>query len=191
MNLKLEEKINLFFLDPKKPRPPRTYGVLHSLRKDISNAYGDENKNCRTLFLGAMGIFAGIDLLAKLADGNDDIGKVGKRFHKFLRLYADRTSKKSDREIVYQLRNALIHSFGLRSESNNKVYQFNMVETGKELIHIPANETDTYVINIHILREVFNEAILKYETKLRSDSETQHKFEEMYDKYGQHAFIED
>ena len=56
------DDIALFFTDPAlQPSIPGTLSVLYLLRRDISLCIGER----RTLWLGAMGTLAGIDLLAK------------------------------------------------------------------------------------------------------------------------------
>ncbi len=96
-----------------------------------------------------MGICAGIDLLGKFFVGNDDKGGVGKRFRNFLITYF--SVPQNDAETLYQLRNSLLHSFGLYSEVTDKagkvvqIYKFVLYGNTRTLItpidHLPQRFT--------------------------------------------------
>ena len=110
---------DLFFENPDVRRDgPGEFGILYLLRRDINR--------CLVLgegsWLGAMGVMAGVDLLGKFLEGNDDTGKVGKRFRHFLRQYFP-LGDASDAETLYQLRNSMLHSFGLYSPTENREYR--------------------------------------------------------------------
>ncbi len=112
--------IDMFFMSPSiAPRRHGTFSQLYLLRRDISACF------CASiLWPGVMAICAGIDLLGKFLAGNDDGKKVGERFETFLKIYFKISS--DDAKIIYQLRNSLLHSFGLYSEvkdRNGKVKQ--------------------------------------------------------------------
>jgi hypothetical protein len=71
-----------------------------------------------------MAVLVGVDLLAKFFAGSDDVGKVGDRFRGFLERFFSITNP-ADRDVIYQLRNSLLHSFGLYSkDKNSDVYRF-------------------------------------------------------------------
>ena len=122
---KFDQKFKMFFEDPRnEPKPPGTYGILYLLRRDISRCLR-ENPTAEKKMEGnpiiwpaAMLVMAGIDLLGKFYKGKDDTGKVGKRFINFLKNYFNICQE--DAEIVYQLRNSLLHSFGLYSTKTPK-----------------------------------------------------------------------
>ena len=72
-----------------------------------------------------MAVMAGVDLVAKFLEGKDNTS-VGGRFRKFLE-QCFKLASQSDREIIYQLRNSLLHSFGLYSEdSTGRIYRFSL-----------------------------------------------------------------
>jgi hypothetical protein len=67
-----------------------------------------------------MAVLAGIDLIAKFIY-RDLANEVGKRFTDFVSKYINNIFH----EELYQLRNSLLHSFGLYSETRNgKAYHF-------------------------------------------------------------------
>lgn len=182
----IERKIDLFF---KNPNDFNTHAGIHStlylLRRDTSLCLGyDPNNNQKlnfeALFPGTMAILAGIDLLAKFCYGDSTKrGEVGKRFRDYIRDYLDNYFA----EELYQLRNALLHSFGLYSKANNgKVYNFVLT---RGLDRLVKKETEiTYLVDINILWKMFEESINKYLKDLRSDETLQRTFLDMFVKYG-------
>jgi len=129
------------------------------------------------IFPGVMGIMAGIDLLAKFYAGTDE-GSSGKRFKHFAKGYID----KEYYEEIYQLRNALLHSFGTFSiDRRGKTYRFTLDQTSPELVNF---REDLIIINIQILRQKFEEAIERYRQDLLELEYLQTKFLEMYRRYG-------
>ena len=113
LDLSFEQSFELFFLNPQTPiEPPANYGVLYLLRRDIYKCLGYEmqtwkTKNEAILWPATMTTLAGIDLLAKFYTGDDSLGNVGSRFKTFYAIYIDRSSS----EVIYQLRNSMLHSF--------------------------------------------------------------------------------
>lgn len=133
------------------------------------------------LWPGAMGMLAGFDLLAKFFAGSDDVGKVGARFTAFVREFA--VTDPSDADVVYQLRNALLHSFGLYSRSKNRIYRFTLTnKVGTALVlHTPPDE---YRVDLSTLHRAFEKAIAAYCLRLDGDADLQSKFRAMYASYG-------
>ena len=113
--MNLDEKIAAFFQDPSID--PQTllhpgqnlFGNLYLLRRDIERAFSKEAK-----WLGVMGIMAGFDLLAKLYAGTDE-NSVTERFENFVSKYVTNNNA-TETDVIYQLRNSLLHSFGLYSK---------------------------------------------------------------------------
>lgn len=112
-----QSNFDLFFEDPKTPKiKPDDFSVLYLLRRDISQCMGiNPNTGCKTdnqaIWPGVMAILSGIDLLGKFYAGSD-VGQVGIRFKSYVEKYFN-DIKEEDKETIYQLRNALLHSFGL------------------------------------------------------------------------------
>lgn len=189
------DDIALFFRDPcEEPRLPGTFGILYLLRRDINDCIYKK----RTQFLGAMGIFAGIDLLAKFLAGSDAVGRLGPRFRAFVAEYLKPLTSE-DAESIYQARNALIHSFGLYSEKRRgkrvQKYHFGFVSVLPNALFVPVppdalpverNPTgsDEYLINLFVLWGRFEQAIHRYHTDLESSAELRTHFGAMFPKYG-------
>jgi hypothetical protein len=172
--------IDLFFQDPEtEPSSPGRFGVLYLLRRDI--------KQCITtgqiLWPATMAILAGIDLLGKFYAGEDGRG-VGRRFRSFIDNYFQPISS-DDAETIYQLRNALLHSFGLYSKSRANNYFFSLIlpEAGPLVQRHPQNR-EQYLISITALYDKFETAIERYRTELEADSDLQDKFSKMFPYYG-------
>ena len=174
----------LFFEDPAQPRVSvGRLGVLYLLRRDINYCMGVDTGRPQALFPAAMAILAGVDLLAKFYKGTDN-GGVGKRFKEFVKKYFQRLTP-DEADQLYQFRNALMHSFGLYSETKHKKYQFS-VNAGKSgtgaLVEPRGN--DWYFVGIQTLHERFEEAIEDYRNDLKQSQDLRAKFMTMWQKYG-------
>ncbi|MDY6796945.1 MAG: hypothetical protein SWK76_16935 [Actinomycetota bacterium] len=228
------EKFNRFFEDPSQYRGPcGDYGVLYLLRRDIDRCLNIEcgrretvlrelrkNRNIPSeidkpiaLFPAATTILTGIDLLAKHYEGTD-VGHVGRRFKIFIERYFDLDNNNPrgacDQEIIYQFRNALLHSYGLYSKKYSKtrnkrtIYIFKaMAENGPlieytgKLSH-PIGLTEVrkknpelilydgylYSIDLYKLYVRFEDAIDHYREDLLANTTLQYKFDYMYNFYG-------
>ena len=164
----------LFFEDPKVYRyPPGNFGVLYLLRRDI-----DQCLTHSILWPGAMAIMAGIDLLAKFECG-DDPGGVGRRFRGFVERYLHLSAP--DSELMYLLRNSLLHSFGLYSESRGVVRRFRLTANqGAPLIAGPTKSC----VDLFALDDSFEKALGEYRARLQGDAALQSQFALMFPKYG-------
>src|SRR5262245_32996316 len=116
MDSELRRKMDLFFLDPSiEPNVQRgtttTLSVLYLLRRDIRGCLSER----KYLIPATMTMLAGVDLLAKFLAGDDATGKVTLRFKGFVSTYFQPLAP-NDEAVIYALRNALLHSFGLYSE---------------------------------------------------------------------------
>jgi len=182
---------DLFFLSPRTEiNPPSWFGVLYLLRRDIDLCMGidpttGEPVCYRALWPGAMAILAGVDLLAKFFDGSDT-GKIGERFCKFLADPRVSMLSPEDRDVIYQLRNSLLHSFGLYSEKRAgkkaKVYRFFLTSNGTGPL-VSRNPPD-YCVDLRVLHREFEKAVEAYRAALDSNSQLQDNFVAMFGKYG-------
>jgi hypothetical protein len=167
-----QEHFDIFFKDPfEEPERPSTCGVLYLLRRDIIVCF--DKKIAK--WPATMAIFAGIDLLGKFYAGEDK-SRVGPRFKAFVERYFDFSP--DDAETIFQLRNALMHSFGLYSKGRH----FSL--TDRETDFLIRRDSNYAIINIVALKEEFEAAVEKYQADVRVDSDLQKKFEEMYPNYG-------
>jgi hypothetical protein len=189
MNPDLSEKIDLFFQDPKvhhpAPSTSKQYGILHLLRRDIIRCSGKDPETGQeskiiALWPQTMAVLAGIDLLAKFYEGSDS-NAIGKRFARFVKDNFDISSEKA--ETIWQLRNSLLHSFGLFSKDNKgKIYKFKVTNEGGELVsNIGSNQ---YRIDLLTLNSMFEKAVDKYKKRLLEDACLQKNFQSMFENYG-------
>jgi hypothetical protein len=180
---------DLFFLSPRTKVPrPNQFGVLYLLRRDIDQCMGidpdtGQDVGPTALWPGAMAILAGVDLLAKFWAGSDAQREVSKRFRGFLDCCFDVTKPK-DREAIYQLRNSLLHSFGLYSKDKDKEYRFVLAFDGEDVALVSHTPPDKYYVNLRVLHGELEKAIGAYCTKLSSDTQLQNKFAAMFGNYG-------
>jgi hypothetical protein len=124
------------------------------------------------------GVMAGIDLLGKFLY-SDVANEVSKRFKNVV----SNKMKLGYQEELYQLRNSLLHSFGLFSEGKNgKVYRFTLTR-GKHIL-VDSLPNDVYEIDIYKLWNAFEEVIETYRLELIDDVELQKTFTKMLPKYG-------
>jgi hypothetical protein len=179
--------VDLFFEDPANPHTTsRTYSTLHLLRRDIKTCLGinpntDDETGYQAIWPGTMAIMAGIDLLAKFLAGTDK-GQSGPRFKKFIAEYLGPISP-DEVETIYQLRNALMHSFGLYSETRKgKVYKFVLSAKGDALVQKRAG--DNHWVDILTLHRRFEAAVVAYRADLKSNHDLQVRFDKMFQKYG-------
>ncbi len=148
----------LFFEDPTiEPKPPGEFSVLYLLRRDIQACLDNQ-----TAWPAAMMILAGIDLLAKFNAGEDSVGNIGKRFHNYVNEHFEPLD---EGELIYQLRNSLFQSFGLRStDKRGNVYKFTVsASPGQPLFQ---KRDGRHVVDIHALNTAFEESIANYRRTL-------------------------
>lgn len=182
-----DPKADLFFEDIKISRPPPAdYGVLHLLRRDICLCFGLDpatqvQTSHPTLWPGGMAILAGIDLVAKFVEGEDTFGQAGQRFRDYITKYFQPISP-NDTETIYQLRNALLHSFGLYSRHKERTYHFVLTANGSALVQLHA--PDNYQIDLRSLHQKFETSLVKYSTDLNADGTLQSNFLKMFTNYG-------
>jgi hypothetical protein len=182
-------EIDLFFDDPSEYHaPPRQYSNLYLLRRDIDYCLGINRKTgadspCAALFLGTVGILAGIDLLAKFREGKDStgIGEVGNRFRDYIAKNFPNVAP-GNPHLLYQLRNSLIHSYGLYSKDKTHKYHFKLGWVSGAVVTSEPN--DIYVVAVKTLYRDFEHSINDYRTKLIGDSTLQKNFSKMFPYYG-------
>ena len=178
---------DLFFREPNEPPSfPDTFGVLYLLRRDAIQCTGiDPNTGAKNMPIaiwpGAMTVLAGVDLLGKFYTGSDKIGEVGKRFKGFLSQYFA-PIKQDDENTIYQLRNALLHSFGLYSETKTEIFRFKIKLSGGELV--TRVDSEKVHVDLKTLHQKFEHAIKEYQCDIGGCSKLQRNFRNMFHKYG-------
>jgi len=184
MSNNLYDNISLFLKNPNNfDARQGVHSTLYLLRRDASLCFGyDPNNNQKiqfeALFPATMAVLAGIDLVAKFVY-RDSANEVGKRFKNFVSNYIDNTFHVE----LYQLRNSLLHSFGLHSETKDgKVYHFVLTRgSGKLIEHVLAK---SYLVDIELLWKKFENSINVYDQELKNSADLQQNFSDMFPKYG-------
>ena len=181
----MNEEIDFFFKNPHEfTDEPGKKSILYLLRRDIMTCFGlDANTNepipSAAFFPGTMATMAGIDLLAKFYEGNDDTNTAKKRFKAFVQEYID----SGNEERIYQLRNALIHSFGIYSKGKDGIkYRFRLDTESPNLV--TQIDENNYLVNIKLLREQFESACERYYNDLFFSSVLRQKFMRVFEHYG-------
>lgn len=179
--------LEVFFQEPNNFDDNQdVFSTLFLLRRDTLTCFGINPNNYdrieyQAIFPGTMAILAGIDLLAKFYYTDNEISGnfSSDRFKKFVLQYIDNKNQ----EVIYQLRNSLLHSFGLYSK-DKKENEYNFIlDRGKsELI----NQIDTknFVISVDLLRAKFENSIALYKADLVNNLKLKTNFELMIPKYG-------
>jgi len=129
-----------------------------------------------------MAVLAGTDLLAKFYAGSDARGQVTARFKNFVRDFF-RPIAIGDDETIYQLRNSLLHSFGLFSEGQGNTYHFHLTARGG-VPFIQATPPVDYQIDLIELHGRFEQAIVLYAAELETHPQLQANFLTMFANYG-------
>jgi hypothetical protein len=169
--------VELFFKDPGiGPSPPDEFGTLYLLRRDIKSCM-----DAKILWPGAMCIMAGIDLLGKCLDGKDSPREAGKRFCSFVEKYFYLAP--SQAEALYQLRNSLLHSFGLISNARSANFRFQLRASGSQILIAPL-PSNLFSVDLICLQDGFEKAVGDYHRDLIGDAELQKKFAAMFLVYG-------
>ena len=173
-----DNQIEFFFKDPAMaPVRPGDNSTLYLLRRDVNDCIPQN----RCLFLGVMGILAGVDLIAKFLAGQDG-GGLGSRFKRFLRDYFPPLNPGED-ETLYQLRNSLLHSFGLYSRSRSgRDFHFLVTPRGANLLEDAGQ--DTFLVGVNPLHERFETAVNKFAGDVRTRDDLKNNFGLMFSKYG-------
>jgi hypothetical protein len=128
-----------------------------------------------------MAILAGIDLVAKFLKGDDSIGQVGQRFRDYITKYFLPISS-GDEKAIYELRNSLLHSFGLYSQTRTNTYRFMLSANNFALVQ--SLGADSYQIDLRTLHQKFENSLGKYVNDLNVDVTLQNNFLKMFPKYG-------
>ena len=183
-----DPRADLFFTNPtNNPVGHGQFGVLYLLRRDVVACLGLDpatGNHLREpiLWPGAMATLAGVDLLAKFYAGSDAQGQVGNRFKTFVRAFFQGLTPGDD-ETLFQLRNSLLHSFGLYSENRTRTYHFHVTAAGN-VPFIQQTSPIDFQIDLLVLHQRFEEALARYAAALEGQQELQTKFIAMFTNYG-------
>jgi hypothetical protein len=178
-----------FFAPPSVSFPlPDYLGTLFLLRKDIISSLGrnpgtSNPTGCFAPLAGAMAILAGVDLLAKFASGEDAPQEVAARFRNFLHKYFQLGSTDNE-ETICRLRDALIGSFGLRSQDDaGREYRFDLTYRNGPLI-TAFDVTGQVEVRVIALQRQFEGAVESFRKDTNDSAVLQRNFNRMFPKYG-------
>lgn len=194
------DPIERFFEDTKINHDvliePYDFSILYLLIRDIKTCFGIDPStnspfrciNCKeatkiqSQWPAVMGILAGIDLLGKFYAGSDESGYVGRRFKDFIREFFELNNEDEESSILYELRNSMLHSFGLYSDRYRLTLIANMNSPFIEVLENPNKKRA--IINVNELYEKFLIAVNKYHEKLIKSEELKRRFNNMFVNYG-------
>ena len=153
----------MFFRKPNETEEPMFYGTLYLLRRDILTCLGTDPDTGQVLehkarWPALMAILAGIDLLGKFVEGRGvEQGSSNLKFKGYLEGYLAVDSEE-DRETLYQLRCAVLHSFGWFSicSRTKREYRFQLAGVNDvPLIQRTADGQgrDVYIVALGVLYE--------------------------------------
>lgn len=201
-----------FFRCPRSaPESGQAFSQLYLLRRDIDTCFGtDPNTGiswspreqttgqriyCHAIWPGTMAVLAGIDLLGKFLAGTDktrgpgSVG-VGTRFKQFAQRYLDLSPP--DDHVIYQLRNALLHTFGLYAEDvdrdGNVTVTYAFVLGGKVPGLVQRLPDGRFQVDVQALRERFEKGVSRYAADLgdpscQDQSSLKAKFDALFPKH--------
>jgi hypothetical protein len=176
--------LEFFFKYEKDISGKTTFSNLNLLRRDIYTCFNINPNDLKStigssaLWPGTMAILAGIDLLAKFYLGNDDYNNSKQAFKNYTYEFIEQEYV----EELYQLRNALLHSFGLYSMYRKKVYKFVLTEDPSFFIKNNSSN-DRCIVSIKTLHHKFEESICDFYNRYK-DLDSYDKFDELFKKYG-------
>ena len=203
-------KIAHFFTAPAVD--PATLGMIKStlylLRRDVNFCLGIDHETGahdptqgRAIFPGVMTIMAGWDLLGKFLAGDDDpYHRVGARLQAFIQRYVRTVTcdalTNAQAWCLWQLRNCMLHSFGLLAKVNDArqfadVVRFVLAEDGMDVIVVGrtggAERDWTAVVDYWKLHAQFEQSIVAYRRELEnpaSGGDLRNHFDRMWTDYG-------
>lgn len=204
----LASKIAHFFTDPAVD--PSSLGMVKStlylLRRDVNFCFGiahgtgaRDRTRGRAIFPGVMTIMAGWDLLGKFLAGSDDLHQAGQRLRAFVQRYArsEAGCRLREEEVwcLWQLRNVMLHSFGLLAKVNDPkqfadIVRFVLVEEGMDVIVVGrtggAARDWTAVVDYWKLQRQFVQSIAAYRQEMEDPElgkDLRSQFEKMWTDY--------
>lgn len=182
-----DDLIALFFKEEKETiEKPGLNSILFILKREIKHCFGINpetglSNGVYAKWPGTMAIMAGIDLLAKYYFGTLDVKDSSLRFKQFLEDFWN--LDKREQEIIYQLRNSLLHSFGLYSiGKNGKEYKFTLTESTDKMINI--SNDNNYLIDIDKLCDAFFLGATNYKNRVLKEEKLKTNLTVVFCKIG-------
>lgn len=170
--------LNRTFRKPSPETHERT-SLLGLLRSDLKHYYGAESDSVgsvTTPLLAALGICAGLELLAKYWSGSPDVS--ASKVSEFLTTVTDLST--GDAEIVLQFRNSLAHGYalGTRRRKDRRPFRYTLDTGGTSMSPLISHTTpDNYTINLWSLKHLFRLAIRRCKHAIADDPQRLMEFQ--------------
>ncbi len=172
-----------FFKHPNKaPVVPGDNSTLFLLRRELAtlnNAFPGA-----MLWPKAMLMMAGIDLMAKFKYNSDRIsgGAIGQRYRDFCYAYIvdAGANRNRDADLMWQLRNSMLHSFGVYSDRGTGHRFLLDYAPGSSLIRV--NAGGRFVVNLKVFFQRFGSSIRQFNQHVAANPIQ--LTQQMFDKYG-------
>jgi len=190
--------------DPAHHARAGANSVLYLLRRELIETIGydpnteteddvDQGGSRRRLFASAILMFTTVDLLAKYMFG--DSGGIGERFKQFLQSPDGGGLAPSDAELLWAVRNSLVHAFGLPDSTRLAATGHQSVGIAQRLpttaggfdgLVVVAHRGDAAVVYVDGLFRVVKHAIDRYRQTLSGagSSEARTAFTSAFSSYG-------
>ncbi len=188
----IKDIINEFFFAPTTPKsPPGLFSSLYLLRRDAAQCMGINPNTfqpfppgtAQALWPGLMGVFAGIDLLAKFYKG--DGGPIKNRFEDYCKDYVV-PEHRDWKESLWKLRNSVMHSFGLYGGMvNGKKERYLLTAGLGTLLSSVETDSERHVqFDVKEIRSWFEEYIPQFRGWLETSPDVPTDLKELFIKYG-------
>lgn len=196
------EDIAFFFTDPSAVghdahQPTGKVSTLYLVRQESQDCFVGRTlaradlalklprRRYRRLFATSMVLFAGLDLLAKFYEGDDDRRRIGHRFHTFVRDEMKLTV--AEATALWSVRNTIMHSFGLwDTNANQRVAVASSCRAPRRVDFAPVQSGgQRWMLCIEHLYRAFCSALDTYRTDLDANEDALlSKFAKMFPTYG-------
>lgn len=192
---------DFFFTDPTvnpcaHRRPNGEVSVLYLSRREVQETLADIKSivsesellkyDRRRLFASSMLMLAGIDLLAKFADGSDSTGPgdIGCRFRAFVEKYMKLPADQA--KVLWRVRNSLPHSFGLYDRDKGKKIALTGGKAGipTEPSAIVTQLPTEYQVSVEYLYLGYVQAIQGYNSAIPGTAKLEGNFARLFGHYG-------
>jgi len=184
-----------FFIPPCDPsalpvhlRDTGRRPILHLLRRDLTQLYGDETDfgehgfAVKAPVLASLGIFSGIDLMSKLSCPNELESQNGNRFKWAIEKYSVQQNDWHKR-FLWELRNAVAHNYSMKLDSKefSGTFRFSLNALPQDWIAVNGS---IYTVYLFGLKDLFLAMIRKFQEALEQDSDLLELFTQRQKKCG-------
>ena len=167
----VEKNIDKFF-DKSEPNTGDTFSSLNLLWRQKEICLHEDKEGRVAVWPGVMVIFAGIDMLGFYHCDGELLGS-NNRFKTFYTNFFSHPQIHEESELIYQARNAMMHTFGLYTKDrHDREFKF-IYDWQKELDFIINYDSDfnMHIINFYGLNKAFDKAVENYNSFLLQEIE--------------------